>query len=70
MHHRTPSLVLAVAGLVGFLSGRVPADTTVGSCLPSWELTNFQPASPTFLQAVKSSSYFDRPAVIVLLSAS
>jgi hypothetical protein len=61
--------VLAAAGVLA-LPGSASADTSEGSCIPTWELTNFQPASPTFTQTVKSSSYFSRPAVIILLSAS
>ena len=45
------------------------ADTGDGTCLPEFQLTNFQPLSPTYQQAVSSASYLDRTTLFALLSA-
>jgi hypothetical protein len=45
------------------------ASTEVGSCLPTFELVNLQPKSPTYEQGVSSYAYTDRATVFMLLSA-
>ncbi len=53
--------------LLILLAAAARAGTEDGSCIPPWELLNYQTQSPTNGQAVKSSSYGDLPTVVMLL---
>ena len=40
-----------------------------GECIEEWQLKNFQPASPTFRQQVRSSAYHARTTVLLFLAS-
>jgi hypothetical protein len=44
------------------------ADTADGSCIEDFTLQNFQTASPTYEQYVRSFDYTERPTVVLLLT--
>jgi|PlaIllAssembly_1097288.scaffolds.fasta_scaffold3730449_1 hypothetical protein len=67
MAARSASVLIASILSLGAAGAASAAED--GACLVPWELVNHQPASATYDLPVRSSSYRDLPAVVMLLSS-